>query len=112
MNSFNRAFVIRNVVALICGLFLTALAIPPAMISAGAGHGSYRVASLLFPMTVFLAVLGHWGVGAITIAICQFSFYSLLLANVGSNKRYSVLAVILVVHLLGFLLLPGIIAGV
>ena len=58
----------------------TAVAICAGIASAGAGHGTYVAAKLLFPYTMFIgSALGSITVPLVVLAVVQYPCYSLIL---------------------------------
>jgi hypothetical protein len=52
------------------------------MFVAGAGHGSYALAKVLFPFAMLAAVIGHSiGLISILLACVQFPIYGLVIGN-------------------------------
>ena len=71
-----------------------------AVASAGAGHGSYFLAKVLFPFTMLSTlVFGSVTAPAIALAVLQFPFYGFILgrANVKGRVRTPA-AVLLLLH--------------
>lgn len=72
----------RVMLGLACGIVITLPALLLAVASAGAGHGDYVLARVLFPYTVLLARLAGDTITAplIGIALSQFPAYGLACA--------------------------------
>ncbi len=92
----------RALLTFLAACILTPFAVILALALAGAGHGSYFAAKILFPYTMLST---HW-LEAITIpfvilALVQFPLYGLFLAF-GSRKQHywSLALLILIVHML------------
>ena len=70
--------------------------------SAGAGHGSYLLAKILFPFTMLSTlVFGSIIVPAIAVAIIQFPFYGFILGRATLKGSLLVRSVaLLVIHIL------------
>jgi hypothetical protein len=89
---------------IIISLIATPIALVLALFSAGAGHGDYILAKILFPYTMWSTVLS----GTITpvfliIAVAQFPIYGMILAY--SDKRRTLVAGVLAsVHLFAVVL--------
>ncbi len=83
-------------------LVVTPLALFLGIASAGAGHGDYFWAKIIFPYTMLSTALFH-SIPApfILLAILQFPLYGLILAFAGERKRLGLLVIVLaVVHIL------------
>ncbi len=87
---------------IILSLVVTPLALLLGIASAGAGHGDYFWAKILFPYTMLSTFLFQSiTVPFILLAILQFPFYGLILAFASERKRLGSLAIVLVVaHIL------------
>jgi hypothetical protein len=84
-----RRYVIR-------GLVLGAVASLVALAAAGAGHGTYLPAKLLFPFAMLCAVFGSSITAPyIVIALVQFPLYGVLLDAASRRSRFTLCAVIL-----------------
>lgn len=97
---------LRIWVALASGIAFTPVAVVLAVMSAGAGHGDYFAAKLLFPFTMLST---HW-LGSITdpmiaVALIQFPSYGIVIA-IGAWKRKDIVAALalVVLHGIGVLL--------
>ena len=87
----------RQVMAVLIGLFITPLAIVAAIASAGAGHGTYVMAKLLFPYTMLLSrlngdIITH---PLLALAFVQFPLYGLAAASFNTPRS---LGFILLLH--------------
>ena len=95
-SGFWRPFIISLIATPLC-LFL-------GLASAGAGHGDYHLATILFPYSVFLIFFfGGWLPPALTItnAIAQFPLYGIILGVASVKKRFRIWAVwLLAIHIL------------
>jgi hypothetical protein len=97
---------------LVVSLVATPLFLLAAVASAGAGHGDYLLAKILFPFTMLSTlVFGSIIVPAILLAVLQFPFYGFILgrANVKGSLGARA-AVLLLIHMLvvaGCLVLIG-----
>jgi hypothetical protein len=98
---------------LVASLVATPLFLLAAIASAGAGHGSYLLAKILFPFTMLSTlVFGSIVVPAIALAVLQFPFYGFILgrANVKGGLQTRA-AVLLFAHILAvaacFILIGG-----
>ena len=81
----------------LCGAFLTLPALLLAFISAGAGHGHYTFARLLFPIPMLATLLTNNQISntLIVAAILQFPFYGLIVGfGIGRRKMLPVVAVV------------------
>lgn len=95
-----KAFAISK--PLVVSLIATPLFLLAAVASAGAGHGSYLLAKILFPFTMLSTlVFGSIIAPAIALAVLQFPFYGFILgkANVKGSLRAQA-AVFLLIHVL------------
>jgi hypothetical protein len=87
---------------LVVSVVATPLLLLAAIASAGAGHGSYLLAKILFPFTMLSTlVFGSIIAPAIGFAVLQFPFYGFILgrANVKGSLRTRA-AVLLLIHVL------------
>jgi len=87
----------------VVSLIATPLFLLAAVASAGAGHGSYLLAKILFPFTMLSTlVFSSIIVPAIALAVLQFPFYGFILgrANVKGSLGTRA-AVLLLIHVLG-----------
>ena len=87
---------------IIASLVITPFALFAGLVSAGAGHGDYKVAKVLFPYTMLSTFLTESITEPfILIGIIQFPLYGLILAFGGLRKPLGSLAIVLaVVHVL------------
>lgn len=86
----------------VVSLVATPLVLLAAVASAGAGHGNYLLAKILFPFTMLSTlVFGSLIAPAIVLAVFQFPFYGFILgrANVKGSLRLRA-AVLLLIHVL------------
>ena len=73
---------------IIAGVLFGALAAFVAVGAAGAGHGTYVPAAVLFPYTMFFSVLvGSIAPVLVALALVQYPVYGALLALVRSSTR-------------------------
>lgn len=88
-----------KIIGLVVGLILTPIALFFAVASAGAGHGDYVVARVLFPLTILSTYLTE-SIGAvgITIACIQFPLYGWLLGRAAHLKKKAPLVLIPILH--------------
>ena len=74
----------------IAGLGVGALASGVAISAAGAGHGTYLPAALLFPIPMLISVsLGTIGAVAAVIGLAQYPLYGVAAAAVTEKRRMS-----------------------
>lgn len=89
---------------IILSLIITPLALISAILSAGAGHGSYFLAKILFPYTMLsTSLFESITTPFILLAIVQFPLYGLILAFVSVGKGIKIgLSIILlaILHIL------------
>ena len=79
----------RPFLSLVIALVITPVFLCAAVASAGAGHGHYLWAKILFPFTMLSArVFGSITVPFIALAIVQFPLYGLILAIANVKGRY------------------------
>ena len=96
-----KAFAISK--PLVVSLVATPLFLLAAVASAGAGHGSYLLAKILFPFTMLSTlVFGSIVAPAIGLAVLQFPFYGFILgrANVKGGGLWTRAPVLLFAHML------------
>lgn len=87
---------------LVISLVATPFFLLAAAASAGAGHGTYLLAKILFPFTMLSTLIfGSINAPAIALAVLQFPFYGFVLgkANVKGTLRTRA-AVLLLIHML------------
>lgn len=84
----------------IASLVVTPIALLLGLGSAGAGHGDYRLAMVLFPYTLLsTAIFDSITTPFIIVAIIQFPFYGLALGHANENGRLVSMSIVLcVVH--------------
>jgi hypothetical protein len=89
----------------IVALVLTPILLLLGVGSAGAGHGDYRLAMMLFPYTMLsTAVFDSITVPFIALAIIQFPLYGVALGYANQKGRFGWVAILLgVVHGLAWL---------
>jgi hypothetical protein len=95
-----KAFAISK--PLLVSLVATPLFLLAAVASAGAGHGSYLLAKILFPFTMLSTLaFGSIIASAMALAVLQFPFYGFILgkANVKGSLGART-AVLLLIHML------------
>lgn len=61
-----------------------------AVASAGAGHGSYLFAKLLFPYSMVISGFRGIGIVAVVMALAQWPTYGLMLAATFGTPRYKI----------------------
>ena len=85
-------------IPLIAALVITPVALLLGIGSAGAGHGNYRLAMMLFPYTLLsTAVFDSITPPFIILAIVQFPLYGLALGYANKKKRLIPMAILLCV---------------
>ena len=98
-NKMNSQFVRRG---LVIGVITTVLALILAILSAGAGHGNYAFACLMFPYTMLLTPVADNRITLplILIALFQFPLYGALIGWFWSSKEIAIVmaAVITILH--------------
>ena len=86
------------------GIVIAIPAILVAVMSGGAGHGSYIAARVLFPFSMLLTRLeGSIGPVAMCMGLFQFPLYGALVGRALALKTYRASAVLTVVHLIAAL---------
>jgi hypothetical protein len=77
-----------------------------AIASAGAGHGHYVAARVLFPASMLLTVFQNGSIGAasITVALLQFPLYGALLGWCVVRRKYLPAALVASGHVLAAML--------
>jgi hypothetical protein len=87
-------------VPLIVSLIVTPIALLLGVASAGAGHGDYRLAMILFPYTLLSAVIfDSITTPFIILAIIQFPLYGIALGYANKKGRLAAMSILLcVVH--------------
>ena len=85
---------------MIVSLIVTSLALLLGVGSAGAGHGDYRLAMILFPYTLLsAAIFVSITTPFIILAIMQFPLYGIALGHANEKGRISLMSILLcVVH--------------
>ncbi|MFO0962634.1 MAG: hypothetical protein U0625_06965 [Phycisphaerales bacterium] len=88
---------------LLLGIIITPFALLLAVVSAGAGHGDYVLAKLLFPFTMLSSlVFRSITVPFILLAVVQFPFYGwIVAAGSQSSTRRRHLWILAGIHLAG-----------
>jgi hypothetical protein len=85
---------------LVVSVVATPLLLLAAIASAGAGHGSYLLAKILFPFTMLSTlVFGSIIAPAIALAVLQFPFYGFILGRAKGSLPTRA-AVLLLIHVL------------
>lgn len=79
------------------GAFIWLLCAILVLVSAGAGHGTYGPAKVLFPLSVILADAGQRFL-SILVSIIQFPIYSAFVGRVHKGKRILTICVIASIH--------------
>lgn len=87
---------------LVVSLIATPFFLLAAVASAGAGHGSYSLAKILFPFTMLSTlVFGSIIAPAIALAVLQFPFYGFILGRANVKGSFGTwLAPLLLIHIL------------
>jgi hypothetical protein len=87
-------------IPMIASLIVTPIALLLGVGSAGAGHGDYRLAMILFPYTLLsTAVFDSITLPFIILAIIQFPLYGIVLAYANEKGRFVSMSILLcVVH--------------
>ena len=78
----------RQVIGFLIGAAITPFAVSAAVASAGAGHGSYALAKLLFPYSMLLTRLSGDLITQpiIALAFVQFPVYGFILASFKATR--------------------------
>ncbi len=73
----------RQLFGILIGVAITPIAVGLAVASAGGGHGSYVLAKLFFPFTMFLTRFAGDTITypLVGLAVAQFPFYGLVAAS-------------------------------
>lgn len=88
-----------KIMGLVLGLILTPVALFFAVASAGAGHGDYVLARVLFPLTILSTHLTESiSVVGVAIACVQFPLYGWLLGIAAHVKKKAPLLFIPAIH--------------
>lgn len=86
------------------GTLVAVAAIGAAILSGGAGHGSYIAARVLFPFSMLLTLtdgtIGPVGTG---VGLVQFPLYGALIGRALASKAYSIAVLIAAAHLVAAL---------
>ena len=78
-----------HLVGLAVGLLVMPLAATLGIISAGAGHGDYFLAKVLFPFTMLSTfLLGSITLPFVLVALAQFPVYGWLVGQSARHKRW------------------------
>lgn len=87
---------------MIISLLATPICLFLGIASAGAGHGNYFLAKLLFPFTMLSTVpLGLITTPFILLALAQFPVYGMILGHANEKGRFMrVASVVLLIHAL------------
>jgi hypothetical protein len=94
-----RNTVFAVIAGVVAGALITLPALFVAVISAGAGHGDYVAARLLFPFPMLLTVIdGSIGVPSIVVALLQFPLYGALLGLALCGRSWRPFVVIVPLH--------------
>ena len=80
--------------AVLIGVAITPFAIAAAIASAGAGHGTYVMAKLLFPYSMLLTRLSGDTLTPplLGLAFVQFPLYGLVVASFGTKRAFGILS--------------------
>jgi hypothetical protein len=83
------------------GLLTTLIGAGLVILAAGAGHGTYAPAKLLFPFAMLLAVAARTiDLPSLILAGLQFPLYGIILGSVSSSRMRSVASAFGVIHLI------------
>lgn len=98
-------------IPVIVSLVVTPIALLLGVGSAGAGHGDYRLAMMLFPYTMLsTAVFDSITVPFIALAIIQFPLYGVVLGYANQKGRFGWVTILLgVVHGLSWLAMSSLV---
>ncbi|HPF73104.1 MAG: hypothetical protein H7A20_10450 [Rhodanobacteraceae bacterium] len=91
----------RQLIGILIGAVITPFAVGTAIASAGAGHGTYLLAKLLFPYSMLLTRFTGDSITnpLIGIAFVQFPIYGLVLTSPASRRALKqVVAVLVLLH--------------
>lgn len=81
------------------GVIIEAPAVVAAIMSAGAGHGAYVAARILFPFSMLLTLIeGAIGPIAMSVGLLQFPLYGALAGRTMASKSATLLVVLVVAH--------------
>lgn len=85
----------RQLLGALIGSAITPLAIGAAIASAGAGHGNYMLAKLLFPYSLFLSRFAGDTISfpLICLAFAQFPLYGLAVTSFNATRAVGALTV-------------------
>ena len=86
----------RQLTGILIGAAITPLAVGAAVVSAGAGHGSYAFAKLLFPYSMLFTLFADNTIShpLIGCALVQFPIYGLVITSFDATKAIIVLAIL------------------
>jgi hypothetical protein len=92
----------KSLAVVISALLLQIAAISLVIFTAGAGHGSYALARILFPFTMLSTVFGSYiGGFYVAIGLLQYLIYGLIVAvSLRANRTYKAVATIVVAHVI------------
>lgn len=103
-NSMARRTCIGTLVGVGVGTAIAAPAIFGAIMSGGAGHGSYIAARVLFPFSMLLTRLeGSIGLVAMSVGLFQFPLYGALVGRTVALRTYQALYMLMAAHLVAVL---------
>lgn len=87
------------------GALITAPAILAAIMSGGAGHGSYIAGRVLFPFSMLLSRLEGGSIGpvAMSVGLLQFPLYGALIGRAVALKTYRAFFLLTAAHLVAAL---------
>jgi hypothetical protein len=103
-NSMARPTWIGTLVGSGLGIAISVPAIIGAIMSGGAGHGSYVAARVLFPFSMlFTRLEGSIGTVAMTVGLLQFPLYGALIGRAAALRTYQISYMLMAVHLVAVL---------
>lgn len=89
---------------LVLGLLVELVAIVAAVVSAGAGHGDYVFARILFPVPFLLVPIRRtFGLPSICLALVQFPLYGVVVARGRAIRSYRLALAVIGLHVVAAL---------